>query len=547
MKRKKRLELYWERDYTIETEDELRLVQSDINSFTYNFMPTTNGTGVNGIYNSWSIYNTDDANYYANLFSAVSNCFENVRNFDATYTGLASNLSRNDDETLDGIKTVISGIRDCMKIPSNEVGPMDIYFYKNTIFGDEYASVVVSEGLEDMMLESNSVTATKYFFDQIISVNEDGSIRYDMNLIMKIMDKSADEINSGQYDAIALAYTNMTEEEITQLMCACTYKVEDYKYGFNIGIGAGAMNEDYSSWKVDQQKCANIYNSLSSLSDDYLITCCIYNEAYKETQDETYKIKINECENTRKELLQRMALWGSFGTIDEIHGEYQGDKPIITVESVEYGGVEERYSYVLTFAEYRNVGSSIAPVFTNFGNSTITVNPCMEEEEITYYQTSLAEEILVNHFVPGFTPSGYEGGMGQYIFESIVSGGSQLGNDYIFNQFSDGVGYVNTVAQSIFGSVMDYQSGVEGATVIESTLDEVEAGAMYKDFGFYCVPVVYDMAEGQVCTQYANPGTETVELIVEYNKENGTDISILEVMYHPEQVVDEIKEYYGYE
>lgn len=536
-----------ERDYTTEIEEELSIVQSEINSYTYTFTPTTNGSGVNGIYNNWSVYNSSDTYYYTNLFGSVSMCFESVRNFDARYSEFVSNVDRNDCMTLASIKNVLSGIRDCMKIPSYEDGKIDSSYYNSTIFGDGYASVVVSKGLEDIMLESDSATATKYFFDQIISVNQDGSIRYDMDLIMEIMDKPANEINSGQYDAIALAYTHMTAEEITQLMCACTYKVEDYKYGPNIGIIAGMMNEDYSSWMVDQEKCTNIYNSLSSLSNNYLITCCVYNEAYEKSQDETFKIKLDEYEAIRKELLQRMALWGSFGTIDEIHGEYQGDKPIITVESVEYGGVEERYSYVLTFAEYRNVGANIAPVFTNFGNSTITVNPCMEEEEITYYQTSLAEEILVNQFVPGFTPSGYEGGMGQYIFESIVSGGSQLGNDYIFNQIPDGVGYVNTVAQSIYGSVVDYQAGVEGATVIENTFDNVYVSIMYDKFGFYSTPVVYDIAEGQVCTQYAQPGTETIELIDEYNKEKGTDISIYVVMYHPEQVVDEIKEYYGYE
>ena len=263
-----------------------------------------------------------------------------------------------------------------------------------------------------------------------------------------------------------------------------------------------------------------------------------------DTKDEKYKIIADSYDEIRKDLLQRMALWGSFGSVDEYHGEFQGDMPVITIESKPYGDSE---SYVLTFSEFRNVGTVIAPVFSNFGNSTITVHPCMEGMEISMYQTSLAEDAMINQFVPGFTPEGYENGTGQYVFESVLGLGKELVVDYTFNQVPQGLGYVKTAVQAICGAAIDYQAGVEGATAIEDAFDDTYIGIMYDHFGFYSTPVTYDIADGQSHIQYAQPGADTVSAIQYYNSETGEHISINGIMYFPEETADSILEYYGIE
>ncbi len=534
-----------ERDYTTETEEELSVAQSQLNSYTFVYTPSTNNSAAyTTMYNKWNGYNSNDIYYYNSLFAGVSQSFQNVRNFDTQY---ATDRYRAEKyKSLEEFITTIRGIRDCISSSSYEGGRVDSIKYNNSIFGEGYASLVVSEGFEEAMLVSDSATAAKYFFNQIIKVNEDGSIDYDMDLITEIMVKSNDEINSGQYDAIALSYLYMSEEEMAQLMCLCTNKVEDVEYGFNLGIAAGIMNEDYSKWEVDKEKYQNLFVSMSELSNNYLILCYDFKQEYEDTEDATYEKLLTEYEQTRKDLNQKMALWGAFGTIDELHGEFKGDKPIINIESKKFSdslGDE----YIFTFAEYRNVSTSLAPVFSNFGTSTITVGPCLEGREISLYQASLGENTMINQFVPGFTSSGYEDGALSYHLQHMLMGaGDGLLSEAIFNSVHDGFGYGNVVVQAVYGSLMDYQAGVEGATVIEESFDDIYVSIMYDSFEFHCTPVTFDTGGGHSYYQYAQPGTTTIDEIQEYNDKTGENLSVYEILFFPEQSADGILNYYGF-
>ncbi len=537
-----------ERDYTTEVEEMLGLVQSDIQSDNYHFLTTTSGTETSGIYSSWSTYNSSDTSHYTGLFSSVGRCFEAVRNYDAIYNGKESVYFGNIDKTLETFKKTINGIRDCMNVPSCEVGPLDSIFYKDTIFGDEYADLVVSEGFEELMLKSDSATATKYFFDQIITVNADGSVEYNMTLILEIMEKSGDDIHPGQYDAIALAYTYMTEDEMAQLMCACTNKVEDVKYGDNPGSAIGIINEDYSSWERDQEKYNNIYGRLVNVSDGYLNVSYELKMAYEyaDTPEDKkyYEELLTECENTRKNIIQRMALWGAFGGIDEYRGDFQGDMPTINIESKNYD-VGNRESYVLTYFEYRNIGSPYAPVISTLGDSTIIIHPCLEELEISDYYTDRAEENIVNQFACGFTSEGYEDGLGKYIFENILGLAEGTVSNYYFNNIPPVGGYINIIGQSIIGGFVNYQAGVEGATVIEETFNGLDVSNMYAHMGFYVVPIISDTSEGQTNIQYVQPGTNSAECVESFNEKSETKLSLSEIIYHPQTSANIVDEHYG--
>lgn len=111
--------------------------QSEIQSDNYHFLTTTSGTETSGIYNNWSTYNSSYTTHYTGLFSSVGRCFESVRSYDALYEGKNYNIYYGLDKTLESFKNQVSGIRDCMNVPSCKVGPLDSLFYKDTI-GDIY-------------------------------------------------------------------------------------------------------------------------------------------------------------------------------------------------------------------------------------------------------------------------------------------------------------------------------------------------------------------------------------------------------------------------
>ncbi len=506
-----------ERDYTTEVEEVLGLVQSDIQGDNYNFAPTDNGTGTTGVYNSWNTYNSSDTSYYTGLFGSVSRCFEAVRNFDAAYDGDPFNWCAGGGETIESFKNTISGIRDCMKLPSYDGDTVDSIKYKDTIFGDEYASLVASEGLEELMLKSDSAIATKYFFDQIITVNADGSVEYDMPLILEIMEKSGDDIHSGQYDAIALAYLYMNEEEMAQLMCVCTNISDD-------------SIENYSKWVVDTEKQTNIYNRLLALSDGYLIMACSSLDSGDQDLGNGY-IK------TRKEVIQKMALWDAFGNVDGYWVEYPNEGPGISIDANAYKN--DRVSYVLNFSEFRK-----GDTFINFANSTVTVDPCMEDSEMQLYQAKVVEDGLTNHFVPGFTSEGCND-MGRFVVQHTLNYIENMTVNVAFNQIPDGYGYAYTTIQSIYGAVNDYNAGIEGATMIENSFDNVYVTILYNEFDFCSTPVKYDTADKCGCIQYVQPGVDSVSQIEEFNNNTGEAISIYGMMYYSEGCANSIMDYFG--
>lgn len=239
-----------------------------------------------------------------------------------------------------------------------------------------------------------------------------------------------------------------------------------------------------------------------------------------------------------------MALWGAFGGTDEYRGDFQGDMPNISIESKNYD-VGNRESYVLTYCEYRYIGSPYSHVYSDLGSSTIIIHPCLEELEISDYYTDRAEENIVNQFASGFTSEGYEDGLGKYIFENALGIAESSASNCYFNNVPPQYGYINIVGQSIIGGLINYQSGVEGATVIEETFNGLEVSNMYAHMGFYVVPIISDTSEGQTNIQYVQPGTNSAECVESFNEKYETNLSLSEIIHHPQTSANIVDEHYG--
>ncbi len=232
----------------------------------------------------------------------------------------------------------------------------------------DYACAVSENGFKE--LAENSMSAYDHYYNMLVTVSEDGSVTYDMEEILSTLAKPASEIKSAEYDAITLAYIYMSEEEMAEVFKRCMIKVDDVKYGFNLGLLAGLMNEDYSSWKVDENKFVNISCRLEAMSYQCLETIRASYKIYEENEDITYKNLGEDYKFARRNILQRKALFNTLISIDSYHGDYEAEYPTINVYKAESDYDDS--SFVLEFKEFKNVGSDIAPVFSNLATSKVT-------------------------------------------------------------------------------------------------------------------------------------------------------------------------------
>ena len=368
-----------DRDFTQETEEEfIRQVYPTIDfldRFTFSSV-AIESDAVSQYQAKINSTSADLFNLYTNAGNKISERFNMIRATDSDY---ASYCTIEHFFKLQRIITKLDNIINCVLLPELGDTPEEIKqnlsTYKdsildNSIFGDgwDYACAVSENGFKE--LAENSMSAYDHYYNMLVTVSEDGSVTYDMEEILSTLAKPASEIKSAEYDAITLAYIYMSEEEMAEVFKRCMIKVDDVKYGFNLGLLAGLMNEDYSSWKVDENKFVNISCRLEAMSYQCLETIRASYKIYEENEDITYKNLGEDYKFARRNILQRKALFNTLISIDSYHGDYEAEYPTINVYKAESDYDDS--SFVLEFKEFKNVGSDIAPVFSNLATSKVT-------------------------------------------------------------------------------------------------------------------------------------------------------------------------------
>lgn len=357
-------------------------------------------------------------------------------------------------------------------------------------------------------------------FDSVYYMDENGEYQYDMDAIEAVLHMDPDDVPDEVYDRIALAYTCMDAEEVEDMMLAMMERDEDVDYPWYnewFGPAAGMMNEDYSAWVLNEDVYDEMTAAMSRVTQGNLAMINYCDQMYSETNDPAWLDMARQGNEFRMNLVQREAMLNALGTIEDFHGSFEGDKPIFDVDQNSDG------SFVIEFNEWRNVGSSISPVFSNFGESTITIDPCLDGTTFAIQDTENVELMLHNQFAPGFTSNGFESdeACAKFWVEHLLGYGYSNGENACLNALPEGVstaaGYGSIAVHAVYDGAMDYISGTENAAFIEGVGDYLQSTEMYEVFDCDVVSVHYDACDMPDTALYVEEGRYTNQRIDYYN------------------------------
>lgn len=360
------------------------------------------------------------------------------------------------------------------------------------------------------------------YINRVMTRNPGGTVKVNWTEVKKILKKDAEQITEEEYNALALLYLNMGEEDMADFLKLCMDKTEDVKDTSKwIGNGSGAytdMKEDYSVWEINEEKMQNILDRLILASDETLFTLQIVDS---ELNAEVY----NELMNQRDIILQRISLLKAISEIGEFRGWYQ-ENPVVSVKISETGGI------TLKFCERRDICDTAFAEMSNMGESSIKISETRNEEMINWNAIKEGKTSIEGHLGISFDYGEVDGeNISEYIME-------QLGNEVLGNMVGS-VPYVGSVLTFIMDATdatVDYQSGLNDAQFIAGEFEQLEQENIYTIFGCSANLIAYDAMDNKEKVLFVQPGVNTQAIILGVNTELGTKFTMEDIIARPNEV-----------
>lgn len=382
----------------------------------------------------------------------------------------------------------------------------------------------------------------KCYFDRIVKVGEDGSVSPNWPEVEKIMQKDADDITDEEYRTLAFLYLNVNNDDMAKFIGCCMHKedVDVPWYNELFGPSAGQASEDYSKWTVDKDKVNKLMSQISNTSDQTLL---LIQNIDSNKYPDAYKL----LKKQRNQIIQRQTLLNVVQETGEFHGDYKAGAPSISIES----GADD--SLVLNFKEYKNIGSSASPTFSNLGKSTINVSATSNGVNSMSTAIESSEADFYGHFgdvnelkeTATFT-------YGQVKDELIDKGSDKLAS-YVVEKtereaLGKAVGYI-PLAGDVIGFGVDLaqkeQEAKENNTFIKGQFDSLKAANVYSDFDCSTSFVKYDTSKKKKLSVYAYDGEDTGEIVDRVNKKLNSDFNVQDVVNNPNDVYKKKEEIFS--
>lgn len=358
------------------------------------------------------------------------------------------------------------------------------------------------------------------YIDRVMTINADGTITTNWAEVRRILNKDAEEITEEEYNALAVLYLNMGEEDLAQFLKLCMDKTKDVKDTSKwIGNGSGAYTdnkEDYSVWEIDGEKVQNILDRVVVISDERLLALQMVDG---EVNAEIYDALTLQ----RNIILQRTSLLKTVREIGEFRGWYQEEEPVVSVEIDEVGVI------TLKFCERRDVCDTACTQMSNMGESSVEISETRNKTMINW-EAIKQGKISVEGYL-GISSCGEGSDISEYALE-------QLGNQILGNVIGS-VPYVGgalTFIMDATDATAGYQGGLKEAQFIKGEFEQLEEQNIYTIFGCSANLISYDAADNTEKVLYVQPGADTQVTITRVNNELGTKITMEDVITSPIEV-----------
>lgn len=360
------------------------------------------------------------------------------------------------------------------------------------------------------------------YINRVMTRNPDGTVKVNWTEVKKILKKDAEQITEEEYNALALLYLNMGEEDMADFLKLCMDKKEDVDFSWWYGSG-GALtngysevdNTDYSVWEVNDDKIQKILERLIDTSDETLFMMQMV-----DSETALYK----ELKNQRNIIIQRLSLLETMKEIYEYRGEYQAEYPRIMIES------NNAEDLILKFCQSRSM-NEFCTAMSNLGESTITFSRTKNGAIISWEDIENKE-------------LSFEGHIGNFSDYNVIDASEYIVEQIPSAMMGNVIGYVpviGNVLSFIGDSTVGYVEEVNNALFIRGQVEVLEKINIYRDFDCSANFVYYNTDSSQETVIYVQSGENTAEILKRVNEKmnlTGTEnaITMEQVITEPNEV-----------
>lgn len=380
------------------------------------------------------------------------------------------------------------------------------------------------------------------YFNRVFRISESGELTIDMEEVEKILRKDAGEITSAEYDVLALAYLMADDEDLAVFMQGMMGERTDYDYTWleeQMGYIANNSKKDFSEWKVDSEKMAQIGKRVAGYAEGTLQLLQRY--SVEGANDE-----VVACGLQRNNILQRMTLLNVVKQIGAFRGEYESDYPTITVQKSENGEL------ILGILENRNIGSVMSPSYTTLGKSTIIISRTINGASVDNKERDYSKYMFTNYFGNYSFASeagsfAIDEGRGQLIgsaFERLSQKVAEKTGKEALGKIVGYVPVVGDVMEFFVDATISQEQARENVRFIERQYESCCIADIYSEFDCCVNFVDFDLQENNSHVFYPYVGEKTDSRIFRVNNNKqlravlAVDLTREMLLMHPQDVVE---------
>ncbi len=378
------------------------------------------------------------------------------------------------------------------------------------------------------------------YYNRVFQVSESGELTIDMEEVTKILKKDAGKITSAEYDVLALAYLMADEEELAVFMQGMMGERTDYDYTWleeQMGYIANNSKKDFSEWKVDSEKMAQIGKRVAGYAEGTL-------QLLQKYRTEGDDMGVLACGLQRNSILQRMTLLNVVKQIGAFRGEYESDYPTITVQKNENGEL------ILGILENKNIGSAMSPSYTTLGKSTVVIGRTINGASVDNKERDYSQYMLTNYF-GNYSFANEAGsfvideGKGQLIgnaFERLSQKVAEKTGEEVLGKVVGYVPIVGDVMEFYVDTTTSREQAEENVRFIERQYESCCVADIYSEFDCCVNFVDFDLQENNSHVFYPYVGNTTDDKISLINRYFGTVLSKHltreMLLIHPQDVLE---------
>jgi len=252
-----------------------------------------------------------------------------------------------------------------------------------TFTGNSYDSSL-GEACRSKLLQEN--------ISRVITYSDDGSANINWKELNKIIRKDADKITVSEYEALTVAYLNMSDAQLELFLEALMGEPKSVNYnwleeliGSSSYGGASFQKKDYIEWTINNEKVSQIMARLSCQEDAYLILECEL-DAYGLTEE-----AISICER-RCTLLQRYVLLDEMLNVNTFRtAKDESEADILSITTVDG-------KYVVKFKQYGDILNGPTHCFHTLAEGTIVIGETQLSSSSPYEQLNYIQGGMISRF-----------------------------------------------------------------------------------------------------------------------------------------------------